>query len=61
MRRQDDKTTGAMYANDGAVYASNRNHDEDNEVDGDKRQLFINHQAAMTSIEPTHVPVHGRI
>jgi len=45
----------------GAMYASNRNHDEDSEVDGDKRQAFINHQAMMTSIEPTHVPVHDRI
>jgi len=36
----------------------NRNHDEVNEVDSDKRRVFINHQATMTSIEPTHVPVH---
>jgi len=39
----------------------NRNHDERNKVDGDKRRVFINHQATMTSIEPTHVPVHNRI
>jgi len=42
--RQDDGTTGAMYANDDAMYASNRNHDERNEVDGDKRRAFINHR-----------------
>ena len=40
-KRQDDKTTGAMYANDSAMYASNRNHDEDSEVDGDKRQPLL--------------------
>jgi len=39
--RQVDKTTGAMYANDSAVYASNRNHDEDSEVDGDKRRPLL--------------------
>ena len=38
--------------------ATKRAHDERNEVDGD---VFINHQATMTSIEPTHVPVHNRI
>jgi len=43
--QQDNGTTGAMYANDSAMYASNRNHDEGNEVDGDKQQVFINHQA----------------
>jgi len=36
------------------MYASNRNHDEDSEVDGDKRQPLL-------TIEPTHVPVHERI
>jgi len=46
----------------GAMYASNRNHDEDSEVDGDKRQpLLTTIQATMTSIEPTHIPVHDRI
>ena len=39
--RQDDETTGAMYANDSAMYASNRNHDEDSEVDGNKRQSLL--------------------
>jgi len=39
--RQDDGTTGAMYANDSAMYASNRSHDEGNEVDGDKQQVYI--------------------
>jgi len=31
------------------------------EVDGDKRQAFINHTISTTSIEPTHAPVHDRI
>jgi len=39
--RQDDKTTGAMYANDSAMYASNRNHNSDSEVDGDKQQSLL--------------------
>ena len=39
----------------------NRNHDEVSEVDGDKRQAFINHTITTTGIEPTHAPVHDRI
>jgi len=39
----------------------NRNHDEDSEVDGDKRRVFINHTITTTSIKPTHAPVHDRI
>jgi len=45
----------------GAIYASNRNHSEYDEVEGDKlTAAFINHMALMTSIEPTH-PVYDRI
>ena len=40
---------------------TNRNHDEDNEVDGDQRRVFINHTITMTSIQPTPAPVHDRI
>ena len=29
------------YSNDSAMYASNRNHGEDSEVDGDKRQPLL--------------------
>jgi len=41
-----DETTSAMYASDsamydGAMYANDRNHDEDSEVDGDKRQSLL--------------------
>ena len=35
---------GAMYANDDAMYVSNRNHNKCNEVDSDKRRAFINHR-----------------
>jgi len=45
----------------GAMYASNRNHDQDSEVDSDKQWAFIDHQATMASIKLTHVPVHDRI
>jgi len=38
---EQDKTTGVIYAN-------NRKHDEDGEVDSDKTAVFINHQATMT-------------
>ena len=31
-----DKTTGAIYANNSAMYANDRNHDEDSEVDGQR-------------------------
>ena len=57
--RQVAKTAGAMYANI-------RSHNEDSEVDGEvdgnvQTAVFINHTVTMTSIEPTHVPVHDRI
>jgi len=47
-------TTGAMYAN-------SRDHNEDGDVDGDKKAAFMDHTVATTSMEPTHVPVHDRI
>jgi len=36
-----DKTTGAIYADGSAMYANDRKHDEDSEVDGDKRKSLL--------------------
>jgi len=39
--RQVAKRAGAMYANDRCDVCEYRNHDEDSEVDGDKRQPLL--------------------
>jgi len=47
--RHDDANN--RHCNEAGI---NRNHDERNEVDGDKWRAFINHTTTKTSIEPTH-------
>ena len=61
MRATSRKTTGAIYANDRCDVCEQQ---EPRRLQGSGRRqtaVFINHQATMTSIELTHVPVHERI
>ena len=61
MRVTSRKTTGAIYANDRCDVCEQQ---EPRQLQGSgwrQTAVFINHQAMMTSIKPTHVPVHERI
>ena len=59
--RQVIKTAGAMYANNRCDVCERQEPQRRQQSGQQQTAAFINHKATVTSVEPTHVPVHDRI
>ena len=55
------RTAGAMYANAGCGVCQQQEPQRRRRSGRRQTAVFINHTVTMVNIQPTHVPVHGRI